>query len=137
MEIILSRCGFRCDECLAYRPNIEREPANRQALSDGWHRYFGFRIPPERIACDGCMADHPTLDSDCPVRPCAIARGVGNCAQCGEYICGRLTERLIAFEDIQARTGADIPAEDRARFIEPYENRRRLDALRQAANEES
>lgn len=137
MEIILSRCGFRCDLCLAYRPNIEAEPANRQILSDGWHRYFGFRIPPERIACDGCMAESPTLDSGCPVRPCAIERGVGNCAQCGEYVCGRLKERLIAYEDIQARIGAAIPPQDRARFIYPFENKRRLDALRQAADEES
>jgi len=138
MEPILSRCGYRCDECLAYRPNIEREPANRQILSDGWHEYFGFRIPPESLCCDGCMTENPRLiDTGCPVRPCAIERGLDNCAQCGEYICGRLTERLVVFEEIQARMGADIPAEDRARFIEPYENRQRLDALRQAANGES
>ena len=138
MEIILSRCGYRCDLCLAYRPNIERNPANRQILSDGWHEYFGFRIAPESLCCDGCMEANPRLiDTGCPVRPCAIARGVDNCAQCGEYVCGRLKERLVAFEDIQTRTGADIPAEDRARFIDPYENQRRLDALRQGAIEES
>lgn len=61
MEPILTRCGYRCDLCLAYRPNAERDPANRQILSDGWHRYFGFRIPPEQICCDGCMAENATL----------------------------------------------------------------------------
>jgi hypothetical protein len=51
MEEILTRCGYRCDLCLAYRPNVEADPANQQTLSDGWHKYFGFRIPAEQIIC--------------------------------------------------------------------------------------
>jgi hypothetical protein len=39
MEPILTRCGYRCDLCLAYRPNVERNPANRQVLSDGWYQF--------------------------------------------------------------------------------------------------
>ena len=58
MEPILTRCGYRCDLCLAYWPNITANPANRQKLSDGWFKYFGFRIPPEEIQCDGCMSEH-------------------------------------------------------------------------------
>jgi len=30
MEPILTRCGYRCDLCLAYRPNIDANPENRQ-----------------------------------------------------------------------------------------------------------
>jgi len=138
MEAILTRCGYRCDLCLAWRPNVERDAASRQILSDGWHKYFGFRIPPEQICCDGCMAENAKLiDTSCPVRPCVIRKGLDNCAQCEEYACERLQERLVAYEEIQARIGAEIPPEDRARFIEPYENKRRLDALRQTANQES
>jgi len=44
MEAIITRCGYRCDLCLAYKPNIEAHPENRQILSDGWYKYFGFRI---------------------------------------------------------------------------------------------
>jgi hypothetical protein len=128
---ILTRCGYRCDLCLAYRPNIETHPENRQILSDGWHRYFGFRIPPEDIVCDGCMAESPILiDKSCRVRPCVLERGLANCSQCAEYVCARLTERLVVFEDIAAKFGEAIPEVDRARFIAPYENKRRLDALR-------
>ena len=54
MKEILSRCGYRCDLCLAYRPHIEAYPEDRQRLSDGWFKYFGFRIPPEEIS------SHPT-----------------------------------------------------------------------------
>jgi len=128
---IVTRCGYRCDLCLAYRPNVEANPANQQTLSDGWFQYFGFRIPPEGIICDGCMAGNPQLiDKQCPVRPCVVARGLENCAQCAEYVCDRLKQRLVVYEEVQLRMGRDIPAEDRARFIEPYENKVRLDQLK-------
>ena len=49
MEPILTRCGYRCDLCLAYRPNVAKNPSNQQKLSDGWFKYFGFRLPPSEI----------------------------------------------------------------------------------------
>ena len=82
MGEILSRCGYRCDLCLAYRPNVEVNPSNQQALNDGWFEYFGLRIPPEELVCDGCMADTPQIDRGCPVRPCVIRKGLANCSEC-------------------------------------------------------
>ena len=82
MEPILTRCGYRCDLCLAYRPNVGRDPSSQQKLSDGWFTYFGFRIPPEQIVCDGCLADGTDirlLDVGCPVRPCVVERGLDTC----------------------------------------------------------
>lgn len=131
MQPIVTRCGYRCDLCLAYRPNVEANPENQRVLSDGWLKYFGFRITPEAILCDGCMAISPRLiDQQCPVRPCVMARGLDHCAQCGEYVCDRVKERLVVYEEVRERTGGEIPAEDRARFIQPYENKARLDKLR-------
>ena len=131
MEPILTRCGYRCDLCLAYKPNIEKNPANRQKLSDGWFKYFGFRLPASEICCDGCMSDNPKLiDRSCPVRPCVIKRGLDNCAQCEQYVCEKLKERLVVFEEVKRRIGAEIPDDDYVCFIKPYENKRRLDALR-------
>jgi hypothetical protein len=131
MEAILTRCGYRCDLCLAYRPNVEQHPDNQQKLSDGWHKYFGFRIKPEHILCDGCMADQPRLvDKYCQVRPCVMERELENCAQCPEYVCYKLAQRLVVLEEIQQAYGAEIPAEDIRCFIHPYENKKRLDALR-------
>jgi Protein of unknown function (DUF3795) len=128
---ILARCGYRCDMCLAYRPNVEASPANGQILSDGWHKYFGFRIAPGEIVCDGCRADGLRLiDSTCRVRPCVIGRTLSDCSECPDYGCEKLNERLVVFEDVVARSGRPIPDEDRARFIAPYENKRRLDGIR-------
>ena len=131
MEPKLSLCGFRCDLCLAYKPNIEAHPENRQILSDGWHEYFGFRLPPEAIYCEGCSAESgKTLDRDCPVHPCVIERKLENCAACESYICDKLTERLIDFDEFQAEFGRPIPDIDRQRFLLPYENAQRLKELR-------
>jgi hypothetical protein len=131
MEPILTRCGYRCDLCLAYKPNVEADPSNRQKLSDGWYRYFGFRLPPEAICCDGCMSADPRLiDQSCPVRPCVMERVLENCSQCDRYVCEKLTQRLVVFEEVKTRLNAEIPEEDHRDFIRPYENKKRLDSIR-------
>ncbi len=131
MTEILARCGYRCDLCLAFRPNVEANPANQQSLSDGWHKYFGFRIPPDRIICDGCRAENGRLiDKTCPVRPCVIARALAHCAECPDYICDKVADRLVVYERLAATRSDPVPVEDRARFIEPYENKARLERLR-------
>ncbi len=131
MDPVLARCGYRCDLCMAYRPNVEAHPEYQQELSDGWFTYFGFRIPPENIVCDGCLSPATeTLDKGCPVRPCVQERGLDHCAQCDEYICAKLQELLVSIEDIERKLGHPIPAEDRRRFVQPYENVQRLADLR-------
>lgn len=131
MEEILTRCGYRCDLCLAYAPNVKTHPENQQMLSDGWYKYFGFRISPEKILCDGCMAANPNLvDQACPVRPCVIEKGITNCTECEEFDCEKLKARLVVFEEIQKKFQSPIAQEDRKKFIAPYENKVRLDNLR-------
>jgi hypothetical protein len=130
-ELVLTRCGYRCDLCLAYAPNVEAQSENRQILSDGGFRYFGFRLPPEKIYCQGCMAENPVLiDSGCPVRPCVIEMRLANCAQCAVADCEKLAERLVDHGEVLSRVGGNIPEEDYQRFIRPYENKRRLAALK-------
>lgn len=132
MGPILSRCGYRCDLCLAYRPNIEADPSRRQKLSDGWYTYFGIRIPPSEIVCDGCRAENGRLiDTACPVRPCVIARGLETCAQCADGGCAALSARVVTLADAQKRVSWTIPDGDYRCFIRPYENKRRLAALRE------
>ena len=131
METILTRCGYRCDLCLAFKPNVENNPSNQQKLSDGWYKYFGFRLPPAKVVCDGCISEHPRLiDQGCQVRPCVIEKGLDNCAQCEHYVCEKLTERLVMYEEIKYRVRAEILEDDYQCFIRPYENKKRLEELR-------
>ncbi len=121
MDPVLTRCGYRCDLCLAYRPNVEERPANQQILSDGWFKYFGFRVEPRKIICDGCLANHPKLiDQSCPVRPCVIEKGLENCTKCDQYICEKLKERFVINDEVKDKIGMDIPEGDYYSFILPY-----------------
>jgi hypothetical protein len=134
MEPILTRCGNRCDLCLAYKPNVESHPEDRTALSEGWFRYFGFRTPPDEIYCEGCMNPGARiLDTECPVRPCVLEKGLDNCSQCDGYVCGKLKQRLTVLEEMEQKVGGKIPPEDYRRFIRPYENFVRLEEIRKRA----
>jgi len=105
------------------------------------------------------MSENPRLiDQSCPVRPCVMEKGLDNCSQCEDYVCEKLTQRLVVFEDEKAMSGAEMPDGDRRGrvrlyaggemigewaeipeddylcFIRPYENKLRLDARRSSGN---
>ncbi|SCG82447.1 hypothetical protein DW1_0839 [Proteiniborus sp. DW1] len=131
---ILTRCGYRCDLCLAYKENIDKED-RRQVLSDGWFRFFGFRIKAENIYCEGCISSDCLtaclIDKGCPVRPCVIEKGYENCSQCDKYICEKFEERAVRLEDIQDKIQEKIKRNDYRDIIKPYENIKRLNELRE------
>ena len=133
MDTIPARCGYRCDLCPAFKDNV-RGPEHQQWVSDGWYKYYGFRIPPDRICCDGCWAEDSTypnrIDTDCPVRPCVIEKGLESCAQCNEYICEKLRQRLVDGKGILAKAEQPIPPEEFNAFVRAYDNRRRLEQIR-------
>ena len=58
-----------------------------------------------------------------------MERELDNCSQCGDYGCEKLKQHLVVCEELQSKIGAEILEEDRKRFVRPYENKRRLDAL--------
>lgn len=126
-------CGFRCGLCPAYKNNITCEE-DRQKVSDGWFKYYGFRIPAEEIYCDGCLAEDcnnpQRIDPECEVRSCALQRGLANCAHCDYYICEKLSKKIIDPKKIAERVGGSIPQEDFERFVKAYDNRKILADIR-------
>jgi len=130
---LVTRCGYRCNLCLAYRENIH-SIEDQKKVSDGWFRIYGFRIPPEMIRCDGCLTpdiEKPKLiDTECPVRPCVTEKGFQNCAYCGEYVCEKFKQRMVTYESVARRFGKPIPKEDYENFVRPYENKKIIDELR-------
>jgi len=128
----LARCGNRCDLCLAYRENVEKDD-RRKLLSDGWYKYFGFRIEQEDIICDGCLKDdclqNKLLDVDCPIRPCVKKKGYEDCSQCDEFMCEKFKQRLSDIEELKKKHG-NIPQTDYELFISPYENGKRISMLK-------
>jgi hypothetical protein len=62
-----------------------------------------------------------------------MEKGLANCSQCEQYVCEKLTERLVVYEQINAKIKIEIPEDDRLCFILPYENKQRLDEMRSRA----
>ncbi len=129
MEKIVSRCGYRCDLCLAFAPNAQTTD-RRKRISDGWFKIFGFRIPEEEIACDCCKNDGNLIDTSCPVRPCVLSKGIDTCGTCPDFICDKLQSRMVDFERLVIERGP-ISEEDRELFVRPYESRQTLEELKE------
>ena len=140
-----SKCGARCSRCPAYRENV-KSYEDQQCCSDGWHKYLGARLNPDRCYCDGCQTpddEHPTLvigKYGCNVRKCAVKNGVETCAHCSVYPC-LAVQTMFSFdagsrERIAARLGSPVPEDEYLAFIEPYELHRHLDEIRTALRPE-
>jgi hypothetical protein len=139
MKEKIALCGFRCDLCPGYKENVTGTEG-RQEASDGWFKFYGFRVPQEEICCDGCpppdAEDARIIDAECPVRPCVLERGIPNCAHCDEYVCDKLRERLVDPDAVVKRVGAPVPQDEFDRFIKPYDNKNRLAAIRKQIGKE-
>lgn len=56
-NMIFSKCGMRCDLCLIYRPNVEKED-RRAEICNAWKKIWqGFEPDPNTTICDGCCCE--------------------------------------------------------------------------------
>ena len=88
--MILSRCVMRCDLCLVYRPNVEKEDRREEIVKVFKKIFDSFDGDPSTIICDGCTSDKENpvlLDSDCKARPCVISKGIEHCGYCESFPC--------------------------------------------------
>lgn len=88
--VIYSRCGMRCDLCLIYRPNVEKED-RRKAVCAAYRKMFlGFEPDPAAIICDGCLCereDAALFDPACKARACVLEKSLRFCGDCDNYPC--------------------------------------------------
>jgi hypothetical protein len=139
MRELYAKCGATCSHCPAYKGNATSYQ-DQQRCSDGWHKYLGVRLHPDRCFCDGCQTPddrHPTLvigKYGCNIRKCAVKNGVLTCAHCSGYPCLAVRSQFSfdagSRERIAARLGEPVPEDEYLTFVEPYECRRHLDELR-------
>jgi hypothetical protein len=131
MKEILAKCGYRCDICPAYAPNIGSE-LEAQKVCEGFHACYGFQLAPATVACAGCLNEGRHIDADCPVRPCVMDKGLDICAQCASFdACEKLSTRMDFLEPLQEKL-ARVSAEDFRKFVVPYQSKPRMLALRKA-----
>jgi len=135
MRDLFAKCGANCGRCPAYRENI-RTDEDRQRCSDGWHKYLGARVRPDRILCDGCQTpddeDPVLIARGCNIRKCAFINAVQTCAHCSSYPCEGLDQLSATVDtgEIASRFAEPIPEDEYLAFVEPYELLKHLDAIR-------
>lgn len=129
MEITM--CGYRCDLCSAYAPNIKNKD-EREMLSNVWSKYYELDIPIEKIYCDGCRCTKENakrIDSGCPVRRCVIEKNVSHCGECIEFPCATFDERKgLSFHEAKEKLGSKFCANEYNNYLLAYDNMTRLGA---------
>ena len=87
MKAYIAYCGLDCETCEARIATVNHDDVMRRKVAREWSELNGVEITPEMINCAGCRIDGvktPYCDSLCPIRQCAIAKGVETCGSCGE-----------------------------------------------------
>lgn len=87
MENSIAFCGLDCEKCEARLATIKKDDALRKKVAKEWSELNGIEITPEMIHCEGCKADGKKTvycESLCPIRQCALDRGVKNCGKCAK-----------------------------------------------------
>ena len=128
-----SRCGMRCDLCLIYRPNVERED-RREEICAAWSKIWdGFSPDPKTTICDGCSCERENavlFSLDCKTRACVMEKGLPHCGYCGEYPCN-----IFPAEPTREETFRKIEVEKKwtwedERLMEAYACKRYMDEFR-------
>jgi hypothetical protein len=128
-EEILTLCGYRCDLCQFYAKNVKSQK-DKERVSRDFNRIFGYDTKPEDVGCVGCKNEGKHADPGCIVRPCALKKGVENCAHCSEFICDKLKPKINFTEEFLRNNKKPLSEKDFQSYIKPYQSRERLLEIR-------
>ena len=85
MTPLIAFCGLDCARCDARTATIHNDDALRQQVARQWSEWNQVDIPAASINCLGCRTEGvkcPYCDSMCPIRQCALQKGVSHCGEC-------------------------------------------------------
>ncbi|MBQ3379250.1 MAG: DUF3795 domain-containing protein [Clostridia bacterium] len=87
MNTMIAYCGLDCEKCDAYIATVNDDWALREKTAKLWAELNNAPILPEHINCEGCRRDGKKTvycQSLCPIRRCAVKKGVVTCGDCAE-----------------------------------------------------
>lgn len=125
----ITMCGYRCDLCKAFAPNINNKD-EREVLSDIWKKYYDLDIPAEQIYCDGCRCikeNGKRIDMGCPVRMCVIEKQVDHCGECIDFPCETFNERKgLSLQEAKEKLGFNFCVDEYNSYLLAFDNMTRL-----------
>ena len=77
-----------CEKCQTRKATIDDDDDLRKKVAKELSEMGGMEISPDSINCEGCRIDGiKTMycESMCPVRQCALSKGIATCGECGEF----------------------------------------------------
>jgi hypothetical protein len=102
MEEQLAYCGLICRTCQIYlatnEPDEEKKYKMKVEIAREIEKHYDQECEAEDVGdCDGCKTEGGRLfcNNDCPMRICAVEKGIENCAHCDDYPCEAL-EKLFS-----------------------------------------
>ena len=85
MRKLIAYCGLDCEKCDARLATLKDNHELREKTAKLWSELNGVAITADMINCMGCRADEvktPFCSSLCPIRKCALDKGVETCGDC-------------------------------------------------------
>jgi hypothetical protein len=126
----ITRCGYCCDLCKAYAPNIQTND-QRKELSEAWKKYYDLNIPGNQIYCDGCRSEEvetKLMDNSCPVRKCVIDKKLNHCGDCSNYSCSTFNQRKgISAKEAEEKLTHNYDVSQYDEYLLAYDNKTRID----------
>jgi len=123
VDEMIGYCGSPCHTCaifLATKETNEKKKHEMKAeIAQDIKKLYGKECKANDIGdCDGCRAKNGRiLNKDCPIRKCALKKGVESCENCAEYPC----EHIVR---------ADVTGELEKALAKNPEAMKRLDKIR-------
>lgn len=134
-KVVYSKCGMRCDLCLIYRPNVEKED-RRSEICNVWSKIWdGFLPDPETTICDGCRSEYQDailFSPDCDTRKCVIEKRIEHCGYCDQYPCSIFPAEPSEEETIQKIEIEKQWTWEDEKLMEAYACKRNMDEFRKS-----
>lgn len=118
MNKMIAYCGLDCSKCDAYLATINNDQALREKTAKLWSKLNNAPILPEHINCRGCRANGVKTvfcEKMCPIRQCALKKGVVTCNHCPNKI---KCEPLQAFLDNYSKSVENLKKQPNAKGTE-------------------
>jgi len=134
MKPHIAKCGYRCDLCPAFKPELTE--ADKIDFCRALEQYYECKLTPDKIgSCTGCQLSEMANDPECPIFPCAQAKGYQTCAECDDFGCDKLKQRMDVVEEMMQKH-KNIPPEDYEKYFKPFLCRETLMEIRDRLNKE-